>query len=491
MIINVEKIDEVHLHIYCDDMGIECEIEEFFTYMVPNAKFMPKVKAGIWDGKVRLYNPIRKTLYVGLYDYLCRFAENRNYSINYINQLEVPNNLLRSDIESYTHKLNIHSKNKAITAYDYQISAIHAALNDKRKILVSPTGSGKSLIIYAMCRWLIDQGKKCIVIVPTTSLVEQMFGDFKDYSSHNQWDTIDQCQMLYSGFPKTFSKNVLFTTWQSVYKMPKSWFRQFDAVFGDEAHHFKAQSLTSIMEKLDQVEYRIGTTGSLDDSKIHTLILEGLFGPIQKVTSTSTLQQEGRLSKLKVTSLVLSYPDEIRKSCKGMEFQQELDFIVTNERRNKFLSKLALQCKGNTLMLFQFVKKHGVALNDILKDCNRPIYFIHGGTPVSEREQIRSELSSCNDAIIIASYGVYSTGINIPSIENIIFASPSKSKIRNLQSIGRGLRLNQGKSHCNLYDITDNLQWKSWKNTTMKHGAERYKLYISEDFPVKLIEVKL
>ena len=259
-------------------------------------------------------------------------------------------------------------------------------------------------------------------------------------------------------------------------------------------HQFKAQSLISIMEKLTNIQYRIGTTGSLSDSKVNTLVLEGLFGKVKNVTTTNELQESGKLSKLLITSIILKYSDEERKQYNTLEYKDEVQFLIGHSKRNNFISNLAAKSSGNTLVLFQMVEKHGKPLYDLIKSKvgpNRNVYFIHGKTPTDEREQIRHSMATQDNAIIVASFGVYSTGVNVPSIENIIFASPTKSRVRNLQSIGRGLRLNKGKTHCNLYDITDNLQWKSRKNHALKHGAERYKLYVEQKFPVKIVEVLL
>jgi len=320
-----------------------------------------------------------------------------------------------------------------------------------------------------------------------------MYSDFADYSTFNEWPVDVHCQKLYSGFPKTFDSDILFTTWQSAYTMPKAWFTQFDVVIGDEAHQFKAKSLSTLLERMPNTKYRIGTTGSLDNKKVNSLVLEGLFGKIHRVTTTKELIEQKKLSPLKITALLLKYPEDVRKACNKMDYQDEIDFLVRNEKRNAFIRNLALSTAGNTLVLFQYVEKHGEVLYKMIQERSKgkKVFFIHGGTDVKAREDVRHILSQETDAIVVASFGVFSTGINIPSIENIIFASPSKSRIRNLQSIGRGLRLNNGKDHCKLFDITDDLHWKSWKNHTLKHGAERYKLYMEEEFPIKLIEADL
>lgn len=491
-IIKIEKINEVHLRIY-SEFGVESELADFFTYEYPGAKFSPAYKARLWDGKVRLFDQLRKTLYVGLYDYVVRFAEANGYEIELLNEVQPLADIKLEQVEQFTRDLDLYGRGQPIDVRDYQQEAIHTALVNSRAVLLSPTGSGKSLIIYSICRWHLEDNKKCLIVVPSTSLVEQMYSDFADYSTGNGWDVEEHCQKLYSRFTREFSHNVMFTTWQSIYKQPKTWFDQFDVVIGDEAHQFKAKSLTTIMEKMTDVKHKIGTTGSLDDKKINRLVLEGIFGRVYKVTTTKKLQTEGKLAQLKITALLLKYSEEVRKACTKMEYQAEIDFIITNEKRNRFLRNLALNAKGNTLLLFQFVERHGAVLFEMIKEKagDRQVFFVHGDTDVVDREGVRKSLADVNDAIVVASFGTMSTGINIPSIENIIFASPSKSRIRNLQSIGRGLRLNSGKEYCNLFDLTDDLHWKSWKNHTLKHGAERYKLYSEEEFTIKLVEVSL
>ena len=491
--IRVEKINNVHLRVYTDP-GVAQEISEFFTFEMPGARFTPQYRAKIWDGKIRMYDLHRKTLYVGLLNYLQNFADRNEYQIEYANEINDRDNIDPSQLKEFLNWLNLHGRGKPIEIYDYQIEAIHHGLQNKRCVLLSPTSSGKSLIIYSSMRWHLEHDRKCIIVVPTTSLVEQLYSDFQDYSSENKWRVDRHCQKLYSGFPKELNSNVLITTWQSIVKQPAAWFKQFDVIFGDEAHNFKAKSLTSIMEKLSDCSYRIGTTGTLDNSKVHKLVLEGVFGPVHKVISTKQLMDSGRVAKLKITGLLLKYDDMTRQIVNKASYQDEMDFIVKHEKRNKFIRNLALSSTGNTLVLFQYVEKHGKNLYDMIKEKageSRKVFFIYGGTETELREEVRKLMEKEEDAICIASFGVFSTGINIPSIENVIFASPSKSKIRNLQSIGRGLRLKEGKTHCNLFDIADDFQRKSWKNHTLGHFAERLKIYSEEQFEYKIVEVPI
>jgi superfamily II DNA or RNA helicase len=490
VMVTIEKLDEVYMRVFADP-SIEQELADFFTYEYPGAKFTPQYRARLWDGKVRLYDQVRKTLYSGLVGYVEQFCERNDYLLTHKSIVDPVTDINEEQTEEFVRSLNLPAK---IEIRDYQISAITNALHKQRTLLLSPTGSGKSFIIYSIMRWHVDQGRKCILIVPTTSLVEQMYTDFIDYSSENEWSVSIHCQKLYSGFSKEFTKDVLITTWQSIYLQPKSWFKQFSVIFGDEAHQFKAKSLIGVMEKMDSTPYRIGTTGTLDNKKIHRLVLEGVFGSMHRVTTTNKLQADGKLAKLNIMCILLKYNEELRKERKNNTYQDEMDWLVANENRNKFIRNLAIKSTGNTLVLFQYVEKHGKILYEMIKEKahdTRKIFFVYGGTETSDRESIRHITEGEEDAIIIASFGTFSTGINIPSIENVIFASPSKSKIRNLQSIGRGLRLKNGKTHCNLYDIADDLHWKSWKNHTLNHAAERYKTYAEEEFKLKLVEVDL
>ena len=493
VIVKIEKLDEVFVRVF-SDASIEQELSDFFTYEYPGARFTPQFKARLWDGKVRLYDQLRKTLYVGLVSYVEDFCVRNGYQVEYVTPLHKSNGITHELIEEFAQWLEPHGRGKPIEIRDYQVEAVQTAVDKERVLLLSPTASGKSFIIYTAMRWHLQHKRKCIIIVPTTSLVEQLYADFEDYSSANGFDTSYHCQKLYSGFTKDFTRDVLITTWQSVYLQPKNWFGQFDVIFGDEAHNFKANSLKTVMEKMDRIRYRIGTTGTLDNKKVHRLVLEGMFGPVHRVTTTKALMDSGRLSNLNITCVILKYDEATRKANAKMQYSDEMDFIVRNEARNRFIRNLAVKSKGNTLVLFQFVEKHGKILHELIKGKvheDRKVFFVYGGTDVTDRELVRKIMEKETDAICIASFGVFSTGVNIPSIENVIFASPSKSKIRNLQSIGRGLRLNEGKTHCNLYDLADDLHWKSWKNHTLNHAAERYKTYAEEQFEIKLVEVNL
>jgi superfamily II DNA or RNA helicase len=376
---------------------------------------------------------------------------------------------------------------------DHQLAAFVHGMQSRRMLLVSPTSSGKSLIAYLFFRQLWQyQNLKGLIIVPTTSLVEQLASDFGDYNNGSMEEYIHK---IYQGKEKQTDKPITISTWQSLYKMPKEYFEQFDYVMGDEAHNFKAQSLTSIMTNCINAKYRIGMTGTLDGTKTHKLVLEGLFGPEKKFITTKELIDKGIVSNFEIKCLVLKHSDEISQRMKDISYQDEIAYLISNTERNKFIKNLAVSLGKNTLVLYQMVEKHGEILYNMIKDTkkigNRKVFFVHGGTDTADREEIRRIMEIENDAIIVASFGTFSTGISIRNLHNIIFAMPTKSSIRTLQSIGRGLRQSEGKEIATLYDIADDMRYKKHMNYTLKHFVERTKIYNNEKFPFKIYKIGL
>jgi superfamily II DNA or RNA helicase len=498
--LTVKKKNHAFLSVITDP-SIENELSDFFCFLVPGYQFMPAFKNKMWDGKIRLYDSRKKELPIGLFKYLKEFVGARDYDL-FVEQdawygrpdTEVP--IDEGDFNSFINSMNLTSGGNKIKPRDYQLTAIRHGLENKNALLLSPTASGKSLIIYAIMRYFLhNRDKNFLIVVPTTSLVEQMASDFADYSEYDEYfNAIDEIHKIYSGKEKNSDKRVTITTWQSIYKLPATWFEQFGAVVGDEAHNFKAKSLGTIMGKLRDAEFRVGTTGTLDGTQTHRLVLEGHFGPVYRVTNTKNLMDSGALSELKINVLLLKYPAEVCFQMKKAKYQEEIDFIVSNEKRNTFIKNLALDQDGNTLVLFNLVEKHGKPLYNIIKEGahkNRKIFFVSGQTDVDDREMVRQITEREKNAIVVASLGTFSTGVNIRNIHNIVFASPSKSQIKVLQSIGRGLRKSDDGRETNLYDIADDLHHKNRKNYTLNHAAERIKIYSKEKFDYKIYELEI
>jgi len=483
--VQIQHVNNIYIQINAED-GILQEMSEFFTFSTPGYQFSPAFRNRHWDGKIRLLNLKTKQLYAGLVGYVKTFCKNNNYTLEITDEEET---VYPIDTKNFASALSL-----TIEPRDYQYLASSVGLTKKRTVLLSPTASGKSLIIYMMIRHLLNNGKKRgLLIVPTINLVTQMHSDFKSYSVNNGWDAEKYCQKIYGGESKIPNSDLIISTWQSIYDMPKKYFSQFDFVIGDEAHTFKARSLTAIMTKLINCDVRIGTTGTLDDSKINKLVLEGLFGPTFKVISTKELIDRKQLADFKIKCIVLKYPNDVCKAVKGFVYSDEMNFIVSHEGRNNFIRDLGISLNGNSLILFTYVEKHGKILYDLIgeKAKDRKIFFIHGGVEAEDREAVRNITENENNAIIVASYGTFSTGVNIRNLHNIIFASPTKSKIRSLQSIGRGLRLGENKTAATLYDIADDLRYGPYTNFTLRHYEERIKIYSEEKFSFTTNSVRI
>ena len=480
----ISKKNEVYLTIQAEP-HIYYELRDAFQFEVPNAKFSPAYKNKWWNGRIYLFNVDTREIYIGLLDRIIRFCEDHEYTYEFADNkfyglpFEINDGISKEGVKDYMTAISRHAPR------DYQVEGVYDALRHNRKLLISPTASGKSLMIYSVVRYYVEKQQNILIVVPTTSLVEQMYKDFADYG----WDVGSYCHKIYAGKERETNSQVIITTWQSIYKLPKQYFARFNVVVGDEAHQFKSKSLISIMTKLCDAKYRFGFTGTLDGSQTHKWVLEGLFGPSYKIINTDELMKKGHLAKLDIKILLLKHPPN-----RFDIFEDEVQYIINHGKRNNFIKNLTLDLKGNTLVLFSRVEGHGQPLYDLIntnKVDDRHVFFIHGGVETEERERVREITEKESNAIIVASYGTFSTGINIRNLHNVVFASPSKSRIRNLQSIGRVLRKGENKVKATLYDIADDISYKSRKNYTLNHLIERIKIYNEENFNYDIVNIPL
>lgn len=506
--IHVRKVDEASITVDCAEESTAADLNTYFTFhtQIWQRRGPKKIKRP-FDCPHRLYNLKTHRLPAGLLRYVLAFSQERNLTVEVEEGLNVLANFSVEEASRFIKELNPHAGGKPIEAHEHQILGLAKTVRYKRILLQSPTASGKSLLIYSIIKYLLQkQGGGCkrgLVIVPTVSLVSQMAGDFMDYSNGKMGGKV---QMIHEGLSSVVTCPVTVSTWQSIYDMPKTWYEQFDFVIGDEAHGFKASSLNHIMSSLKNARYRIGTTGTLDDMKLHKLVIEGHFGPHSKLVSTKQLQDKGLIADLVIKCLIFQYTDveisnlwtSIRRLKSAGDhmgaYRAEMDFLIGSTKRNKFIKNLASSLKGNKLILFQNLD-HGQHLTDLLAGVEQ-VYLVNGATEAATREEVRKLAERMTDVVIVASYGVYSTGVNIKNLNHVIFASPSKSKIRVLQSIGRGLRLKEGKTFVTLYDIADDLRKVDTVNgdlvnSAMKAYVERLKFYKEEDWKLSSYLIRL
>lgn len=628
--LHITKVNEVYLRINSDDSGILMEINEHFTFEVPGARFNPKFKAKLWNGKISIFSAHTRLLPYGLLFELIKFCDARNYTYDIDKEVVSKSIPTRQELIDYVDSLKLTVRGEPVEMRDYQLNAFIHAVQEGRCLTISPTAcldaktlicakvnnvlnqynffelfeayhkgksiklptpdglkevigaykkrgpgikiefddgtetigsdfhlvqvnnefvalntlkvndvldhknsritrivpvkaqdwydfsldydkecyyqngiihhnSGKSLIIYALIRWYLDHyEEKILIVVPTVALCSQMKSDFDDYSSaDNNFDAESEIHLIYSGQEKLdVSQRILISTWQSIFTQHKNQFLKFGMVICDEVHLAVAKSLNTIMNNLINANYRIGTTGTLDGAKCNELVLVGNFGPVNKVITTKELMDSDTIAQLKIRCLVLNHNNELKKIVSKLEYQDEINAIIGHEGRNNFITKLAIDQKGNTLILFNRIEDHGKPLYKKVCDVaskdypDRKIFYVSGEVNAKAREEIRAIAETETNCIILASV-VFATGTNLRNIHTIIFAAPTKSQVRVLQSIGRGLRKSDNGKPTTLYDISDNFSWKSKKNFTMKHAKERIDIYNKEQFDYKIFEIDI
>lgn len=476
----------------CADVGIIYELADYLEFFAPNYKFHPKFKAKVWNGRISLLNRMTCICYAGLAQRIKKFCDARKYTMSFDDELYYEN-VSRKQLEDHIKSLDIPDK---FESRDYQFESILKCLKSNRRTLISPTSSGKSFMIYVTAQWY--KSKKKLIIVPTVGLVSQFESDLRDYGFKGDIHT------SINGLSKSddIDCEYCITTWQSLdngkNRMHKSWYEQFEVVFGDEAHGAKAATLISILTNLVNCKYRFGTTGTLDDDPLNEATIEGLFGPQYRSISTAEMIEQGYAPKFKVKCIVLKHPKDTceifrkkkpDKNKPGKLYKEEVDFLTNCESRNNFIKNLMLSLKGNKLLFFKEID-HGILLKELLED-EMKIFHIDGSVKSDRREEIRKAIENEDDCGLVASMGTTSTGISVKKLKHMIAASSSKGKIKVLQSIGRMLREHDDYDEVILYDIVDDMSVGSYKNYTLNHFIERTSIYDKEQFPYTIYNVKL
>lgn len=480
------------------DPSIEMDLHEEFSFMAPNYKFNPKYKAGLWSGKISMFNNGTKRMPAGLKDRVVEYFKRNDIEFE-LKGFDSQEDLVTSDeLKVFIDGLNLHSRGNKIEVRDYQFDCILKSINARRLVSKVPTSGGKSVIIYCIIRWLLQHELRFVLVVPNIMLVGQMYSDFEDYSSHNGFSVVENCHKLHGGEAKEFTKPVLISTWQSISAIGKKknvsdiW-NTYDAVCIDEAHSASSKEIINLLDQMTDVSFRFGTTGTVKEETASKMTIEGHLGPIYTAITTKELIDRKQVSGIQIKTIVLKYTEAERLAAKPFDYIQEMDYIKKHEKRNNILAKLAIASEGTTLLLVQHVETHAVPLYDKIKKMvgdTRPVYYVSGAVAGKEREEIRLKANS-EDCIIVATFQTLSTGVNIPNIRNVIFGYPSKSLIRILQSIGRGLRLHKGKDKMILIDVVDDIKYKKNKNYAITHFEERLKIYQMEQFPINIQEIQL
>jgi superfamily II DNA or RNA helicase len=479
---------------------IECnciiagELSQFFSAMAANYMFAPLFKAKIWDGRVRFFSLTNNELAIGLIEKLYQFAKLGNYTIQC--NFKRHNEISREEFQRFVDTLNIvDNEGDPMEVRNYQFEAAYQCICKKNICVEAATSAGKSLIIYIIMRFMVYRKMKSIIICPGKGLVEQMYSDFKSYG----WNAEKYCHRVYEGHKKYFDAPVTIACWQSMISTKvknQNPYDGFDCLLVDEAHGAKSKSLTELAKVCINAEYRFGFSGTYPDpTTADWFSITGSLGPIQMFANYKFLQDNGYITPLKIYNIILKYKKEFKlqvyNEC-GKDYSKQCDMIHNNPDRNKFIMRMVQNLNENVLVLFTKKTAHGHVLKELfereLKD--KIVVYIDGDVPVEEREGIRSLMEDHDNVVLLGSYGCVSTGTNIKNLSSIIFASGYKSRIKTLQSIGRGLRLHKNKKYTKLFDFADDCCFQDRNNDikfinhSMNHYKERSVYYQEENWNV-------
>ncbi|HBQ4413383.1 TPA: DEAD/DEAH box helicase family protein [Escherichia coli] len=484
--INIHFQDYSFVKVECSP-SIGMELRDYFSFEVEGARFSPRYKYSGWDGKIRLFTH-ENTLPIGLLKTLGIFAKNMGYSVWVDPRLLEKEDVTKESIDSWIDSLEVYSGSNKINPYWYQREAVFQGIHNRRRMLVLPTSAGKSLIACMLSRWYLEHYTgKVLIIVPTTSLVVQMRDDFVDYRlfPHEAIHTMMSGSGKHPG-----DRLITVSTWQSACKMPPEWFRQYGMLIVDESHKASAKNITNIINGMNHCQFKIGMTGSPKESKCHLMQYVGLFGDIQKIVAIKQLMDDGQVTQLKINALFLKYKDEECKAMRGKDYQEEIKFINGHKARNKLACELALKLarkQENVFLMFRY-SKHGKMLYNALQRVYDKVYYVSSEITTAERDALKKMAENEKGLIVVASYGVFSTGVSIKNLHHVIFGHPVKESTIVRQSIGRALRKHGSKAIAVVWDLIDDLcivgknGKVTRKNYAVSHALERIKCYISDKF---------
>lgn len=487
------------------EMELE-QVRHSFKRRISNWRFHPLVKKRVWDGYISFidkYNRIPAGLWNELNDICKKF--NLKIEIEGLKEL-IDFDFDEQDFRSWVEEFfGDHPKYKP---RDYQIDACIPIMKYRRTISEIATSAGKTLIMFMIFGYLLERkkSKKMLIIVPNTNLVLQTFEDFEKY---NNGKIKYHLQMIHGGTDKTKQDiDLIIGTYQSLVKRERDWFDGIDAVCVDEAHHAQASSIKKILINCYDSRYAYGLSGTmLQDGSTEALTVQAYLGPqvnnisanflIQNKFATAIFVKHVRLNYLEHEARVKLEQLRSRKSeiegSKMLELEKRL--VIENRARFLFVCDFIIRSTKNSLVLFQNVKdQYGRKIYDYIREntSDKEVFYVDGGTGIDLREDYINRMEHGENKILIASFGTFSTGISVNNIHNVYFVESYKSERIIRQSVGRGMRLFEGKERVNIIDFVDDFSLtQSSKNYLLKHGEERLKIYTQQGFPFKKYSIQL
>lgn len=460
--------DPLHVLIETEDWNYLRAVKEHFSYFVDGYKHMPRYRAGQWDGKVSLFDGENKTIPYGMVLELLKFHKREWADVPYTLAPEVKA-LFQGIPPDYT-------KNLLHEPYEYQDDCISACLKTSKGIIRSATASGKSIMISYVQKALWEKGliQNGIIIVPSIGLVTQFYEDMNEYG-------IDMSLVGRVGDTwKEWNNPIIISTWQSLSNVP-SQMNRMDSIIVDEVHGAKAKVLGELLQQAPNAKWRFGFTGTMPSAKLDQMQVMSYLGPVLKEYGSVELAKLGYVAECKINMMHINYK---QKPPSKATYNEVKDYVFNNTFRQGVIKNIIRKTDGNILLLVGKVEGEGEVLKYILEQDSTlgdyEIEFLSGRDSAAEREKWRKYMDTTKNTILIATYGIFQQGINIKSLSNLILASPFKSKIRVLQSIGRTLRLHADKTNgASIWDICDNVKHLD------KHSEVRMKHYSMEGFEVE------
>lgn len=487
--------NESYIRIVCD-RSLMLDIRDRLKFRKENYQYDPRVRRGKWDGFITLLDANTGLIYAGLSYLVLKICKELRYTVSIDDKL-LYDEVSAKEVSNHVQGLSLPDW---LDIRDYQLEAVVKCLRSRRRVFVSPTSSGKSLMMYFITTWY---NLKTLIIVPSTSLVVQLKNDFISYGYKGVITTSVDVNIKDTNLPG----DIVISTWQSISNgktsVPEGWFDQFGVIIGDEAHTCQAKTLIGIMTQATNTKYKFGTTGSMPENLLDKHTIEGLFGPISTTISTKEMIERGFASKFKIKCLVIRYSQEDikaywekRTADKSKDaatlYKEEVEYLIEHEGRNKFIENLALSLKGNKLVFFRRIIQ-GQNLLNIFKQHDLPVYYIDQTVEAEERELIRNKMEKEENAVLVASMKTTATGVSIKNLVHLIAAAPTKARITLLQSIGRMLRLHDNKTEvgATMYDIVDDLSMGTRENFAIKHFKERVRVYDEQEHDYKVYNIRL
>lgn len=522
------KNDSV-IKIYDDN---ENRVKHAYHFLGSALRFFDKQAEYTWEGKngfrdsyVSFYDAKTQTVPIGLIARLCEILKGEYPDAKFglsprIRAMFTPTvKITDDDIMEYAKTLDIHNRTtgKRFLPYEHQLRLMNYALNHRRGCLMACTSAGKSLAIFTMARYLNEiEHRKVLVIVPSKALVEQLYLNFRDDYG---WDgTDDNCTLIYGESKDKVGakqkkalatlgmgedallKPITISTWQSLQHKEPSFFKPFQAVIVDEAHGMRGEVLRNIVDSCENAEnFKIGVSGTLPDDGLEAGYIESCLGKKYVIVRLKELINKGILTPVKVVSLVVPYPMDKRPFICNAKFDEEYSMIAGNRSRYDIMDLLIssgkINLNENTVILYKN-KTPLKLLADYLKEKYPQFtyHIIEGDVKVKDRSNICSTLESTNGNILIGTYGCLQQGVNVKNLHTLVFGEPGKSIYMIMQSIGRIVRANAGKTQAVCYDIVDDASYDTKfgnhkENYMLKHFYLRSSYYAEDEIPIEQVDL--